>query len=406
MAQITRRHFSGLLLAGTQFPRLYGATSIDSAFRESVQRLKIPAAVAIATDSSRDIYSGAVGNRDSQSSVPVNGDSIFQIASMTKAITSVSALQLVEKGEVTLDEPVQKYLPKLANPQVLDGFSPSGDPILRPAKTAITLRHLLTHTSGISYPTWHANMNRYAQKANLGPTSIAPVVPLMFDPGTNWQYGYGIDWVGRLVETISGLTLQQYFRQHILDPLNMKDTDFGVPPTKFDRMVAVYNRTPDGKFTAAPRTQPAAPTDFNGGGGLSSTANDYAKFTRMLLRKGKGEGTAQILKPATVEMLFKNQIGNIRAGYMKTVQPTLTADVDTHPGGVDHWGLIGLYHGSGTKGIRSEGSTGWAGIYNTYFWVDPKKNIAGIVMMQYLPFFDDAAIGLLTDFERAVYART
>ena len=186
----------------------------------------------------------------------------------------------------------------------------------------------------------------------------------------------------------------------------MKDTDFGVAPAKFDRMVAVYNRTPDGKFTGGTRTQPAPPTDFNGGGGLSSTANDYVKFARMLLRKGKGEGNVQILKPATVEMLFKNQIGSIRAGAMKTMQPNVSADVDTHPGGTDHWGLIGLLQGSGTKGVRSENSTAWAGIYNTYFWVDPKKNIAGIVMMQYLPFFDPEAVGLLTDFERAVYSRT
>lgn len=405
MAKITRRHFSALVAASTQSPWLYGATSVDDTVRESAERRKIPAVVAMAVDANRTLHQVAFGNRDSQSSVPVNGDSLFQIASMTKPITSVAALQLVEQSKITLDEPVAKFLPKLSSPQVLDGFTASGDPILRPAKSAITLRHLLTHTSGISYPTWHANMNRYAQKSPPQ-GAIAPVVPLMFDPGTNWQYGYSIDWAGRLVETISGLTLQQYFRQHILDPLNMKDTEFGVPPAKFDRVVAGYNRAPDGKFSGGTRTQPAQPTDFNGGGGLSSSANDYVKFTRMLLRKGKGEGSVQILKPATVEMLFKNQIGSIRAGAMKTQQPNVSADVDTHPGGADHWGLIGLYHGSGTKGIRSEGSTSWAGIFNTFFWVDPKKNVAGVVMMQYLPFFDPEAVGLLTDFERAVYART
>lgn len=405
MAKITRRHFSALVAASTQSPWLYGATSVDDTVRESAERRKIPAVVAMAVDANRTLHQVAFGNRDSQSSVPVNGDSLFQIASMTKPITSVAALQLVEQSKITLDEPVAKFLPKLSSSQVLDGFTASGDPILRPAKSAITLRHLLTHTSGISYPTWHANMNRYAQKSPPQ-GAIAPVVPLMFDPGTNWQYGYSIDWAGRLVETISGLTLQQYFRQHILDPLNMKDTEFGVPPAKFDRLVASYNRTSDGKFNGGTRTQSAQPTDFNGGGGLSSSANDYVKFTRMLLRKGKGEGSVQILKPATVEMLFKNQIGSIRAGAMKTQQPNVSADVDTHPGGADHWGLIGLYHGSGTKGIRSEGSTSWAGIFNTFFWVDPKKNVAGVVMMQYLPFFDPEAVGLLTDFERAVYART
>jgi CubicO group peptidase (beta-lactamase class C family) len=249
-------------------------------------------------------------------------------------------------------------------------------------------------------------MARYTQRNSVAPTAIAPVVPLMFEPGTNWQYGYGIDWVGRLVEAISGLTLQQYFRRNILDPLGMTDTEFGVPAAKFERMVSVYNRTADGKFQGGQRGQqpPQAPTDFNGGGGLSSTANDYVKFTRMLLHKGKGEGSVQILKPATIEAIFKNQIGGIRAGYMKTTQANVTADVDTHPGGIDKWGLIGLLQGPGTKGIRPEGSTAWAGIYNTYFWVDPKKNIAGVIMMQYLPFFDPEAVGLLGDFERAVYA--
>jgi CubicO group peptidase (beta-lactamase class C family) len=350
------------------------------------------------------IYSGAFGKRDAGSNIAVTPDSIFQIASMTKPVTSVAALQLVEQGKVKLDEPVGTFLPKLAKPQLLEGFTASGDPILRPAKTAITLRHLLTHTSGISYPTWHANMNRYAEKYPAG-SAIAPVVPLMFEPGTNWQYGYGLDWVGRLVEAISGLTLQQYFRRNILDPLDMTDTEFGVPAAKFDRVVSLYRRSPDGKFQGGEHGQPPAPyTDFNGGGGLSTTTGDYMKFTRMLLNKGQAEGKVQILQAATIESLFKNQIGGIRAGFMKSQSANVSADVDTHPGGVDKWGLIGLLHGSGTKGIRSEGSTAWAGIYNTYFWIDPKKNVSGVIMMQYLPFFDPEAIGLLGDFERAVYA--
>ncbi|MEI9811298.1 MAG: serine hydrolase domain-containing protein [Acidobacteriota bacterium] len=404
MTNLTRRHFTGLVLAGTQARNLFAATSIGDTLQASMLRRGIPGVVAQAVDLNKVLYSGAFGNRDAASNVALNDDSIFQIASMTKPITSIAALQLVEQGKVSLDEPVSKHLPKLANAQVLEGFDASGNPTLRPAKKAITLRHLLTHTSGISYPTWHAKMMQWSQKNNLGPTAIAPVVPLMFDPGTSWQYGYGIDWTGRLVETLSGLTLQQYFRRNILDPLGMNDTDFGVAPAKFDRLVAIYNRQPDGKFQAGPRTQPPAPTDFNGGGGLSSTANDYVKFTRMLLRHGAGEGSVRILKASTVQDIFKNQIGSVVAGKMKTQQPNVTADVDTNPGHPDKWGLIGLLRGPGMPGLRSEGSTAWAGIYNTFFWVDPKKNIAGVVMMQYLPFYDPEAVGLLTDFERSVYA--
>lgn len=405
MANLTRRHFAGIVIAGSQARNLFGASvSVGDALQASMQHRGIPGVVAQAVDLNKVLYSGAFGKRDSASNIELTQDSIFQIASMTKPVTSVAALQLVEQGKVTLDEPIEKHLPKLANPQVLEGFDAAGNPRLRPAKKSITLRTLLTHTSGISYPTWHAKMTQWTQKNPTAPTAIAPVVPLMFDPGTSWQYGYGIDWTGRLVETVSGLTLQKYFRQNILDPLNMKDTEFGVAPANFERMVANYNRQPDGKFQAGPRTQPPPPTDFNGGGGLASTANDYVKFMRMILRKGAGEGNVRILKESTVQDIFKNQIGSVVAGKMKTQQPNVTADVDTNPGHADKWGLIGLLRGPGMPGLRSEGSTAWAGIYNTYFWVDPKKNVAGVVMMQYLPFYDPDAVGLLGDFERAVYA--
>ncbi|MEP6960689.1 MAG: serine hydrolase domain-containing protein [Acidobacteriota bacterium] len=403
----TRRQFAGLLLAGTQARNLLGAirtAPIDEGLRSGMAATRIPSAVAMVVNGDRVLYSGAFGNRDAASNTPVNADSIFQIASMTKPITSVAAMQLVEQGKITLDEPVSKYLPKLANMQVLEGFTSSGDPILRPAKTPITLRHLLTHTSGIAYPTWHEAMFKFSQKGGIAPTSVAPVVPLMFEPGASWQYGFGIDWTGRLVEALSGLTLQQYFRRNILDPLGMKDTDFGVAPDKFDRMVGRYQRTPDGKFEPQPRVQPPPVTDFNGGGGLSSTANDYAKFMQMILRFGLTGVSAEILKGRSVEAMMKNQIGGIRAGAMKSFQPNVSADVDTNPGSVDKWGLGFLLHGPGKTGERSEGSMAWAGIFNTYFWIDPNRGIAGVIMLQYLPFFDPTAIRLLNDFERATYA--
>lgn len=400
---LSRRKFSGLLLAATQAPRLFAKGGIDDALFFSMQRRRIPSVAAMAVDANRVLYSGAFGKRDEASGIAVTTDSIFQIASMTKPITSVAAMQLVEQGKLSLDAPVAKHLPQLANMQVLNGFTPAGDPILRPAKTPITLRHLLTHTSGISYPTWHEQMARYAQKQPVTP-AIAPVVPLMFEPGTSWQYGYNTDWTGRLVEAVSGQTLQQYFRVNILDPLGMQDTEFGVDPKKFDRMVNVYQRTPQGAFESRPRVQPAAPTDFNGGGGLSSTVNDYVKFTRMILRYGLTGVNTEILKARTVEMMMKNQIGGITAGKMRTFQPNVSSDVDTHPGGADKWGLGFLLQGPGTTGMRHEGNMAWAGIFNTYFWIDPQRAIAGVVMMQYLPFFDEQAVGLLGDFERAVYA--
>ncbi|MEO8100460.1 MAG: serine hydrolase domain-containing protein [Acidobacteriota bacterium] len=404
----TRRQFAGLLLAGTQARSLFGATfrskTVDDVLRNGMATRRIPAVAAMVVDGTRTLYTGAFGNRDAASKIPVNADSLFQIASMTKPITSVAAMQLVEQGRVGLDAPVSKFLPQLAEMQVLHGFTATGDPILRPAQNTITLRHLLSHTSGISYPTWHEGMFKYSQKAGVAPTSIAPVVPLMFEPGASWQYGYSVDWAGRLVEAISGLTLQQYFRKNILDPLGMNDTDFGVAPAKFDRLVDRYQRNPDGSFTAAPRVQPPPPTDFNGGGGLSSTANDYAKFMQMILRYGLTGVNTQVLQARSVEAMMKNQIGGLHAGVLKSFQPNVSSDVDTNPGGVDKWGLGFLLRGPSTLGGRAEGSMAWAGIYNTYFWIDPRRGIGGVIMMQYLPFYDSAAVGLLGEFERSVYA--
>ena len=399
---LTRRQFSGLLLAGSQAPNLFGAT-IDDTVRASMKQRGIPFAVAMAVDVDRVLFSGGYGKRDAASDVAVNADSIFQIASMTKPIAAVAAMQLVEQGKASLDAPVSKVLPKLANMQVLEGFTAAGDPILRPAKTPLTLRHLLTHTSGFAYSNWHDKMFLYAKKAPA-PAPIAPIVPLMFEPGTSWQYGYSTDWTGRFVEAVSGLTLQQYFRVNILDPLGMKDTEFGLPPAKFDRLVGRYTRTPEGTFQEVPRVQPPVQNDFNGGGGLLSSANDYVKFMRMILRYGLTGVNTEILKARTVKMMMQNQIGDLRAGVLKSYEPNISSDVDTHPGGVDKWGLGFLLHGPGTTGMRSEGSMAWAGIYNTYFWIDPNRGIAGVIMMQYLPFFDKDAIGLLGDFERSVYA--
>ena len=168
---------------------------------------------------------------------------------------------------------------------------------------------------------------------------IAPVVPLMFDPGTNWQYGYSTDWVGRFVESVSGMNLQQYLRKNVLDPLGMKDTEFGIPADKFERSVDVYGRDAQGKLTARPRVQPAQPTDFNAGGGLSSSAADYAKFMQMILRHGLTGVNTEILKARTIAEMTRNQIGSLRAGFHKSYQPATSSDVDTNPGSIDKWGL-------------------------------------------------------------------
>jgi len=405
MTLISRREFGGAALLAAQASRLFGKSpGIDQTLSEGIVARKIPMVTAMVASANKILYTGAFGKRDSASGMAVQPDSIFQIASMTKAITSVAAMQLVERGKVSLDEPAFRHLPQLANLNVLEGFDGAGKPVLRPATKPVTLRHLLTHTSGFAYPTWHEAMFKYSQQVPVPPGAVAPPMPLAFEPGTRWQYGYSTDWVGKLVEAVSGLTLDQYFDRNILKPLGMNDTAFSVPSDKFERLVSRSQRQASGMLQEVPRTLPAAPREFNGGGGLYSTAPDYIKFTQMILRYGQGGVRDEILKAKSVEMMSMNQIGGLSAGKLKTFAPNVSSDVDVHPGAIDKWGLGFLINETAYPGGRTAGSLAWAGVYNTFYWIDPARGISGVIMMQFLPFVDKEAVGLLGDFERAVYA--
>ena len=378
-----------------------GVAKVDETLRSGIAQRKIPVAVGMAATGNKTLYSGAFGTRDS-SGVPASTDSIFAIASMTKAITTVAALQLVEQDKVQLDEPVSKYLPQLAHLEVLDGFDASGKPILRPAKIAVTLKHLLTHTSGFCYDQWDKDMFRYTSAA--GPTPAGKAPPLMFEPGTRWQYGTGVDWAGRLVEAVSGMNLEEYFQAKILQPLEMHDTSYILPAAKFDRLVSLYQRQTDGTLKENPRKQPEPPKQFNGGGGLYSTVGDYTQFMQMILGKGRGTNKAQILNAKTIGWMEINQIGDSTAGKMKSYRPVTSSDVDIQPGFTEKWGLGFLINTTAYQGGRSAGSLAWAGLFNTFYWIDPKRSMCAVLMMQFLPFVDKEAVGLLGDFERAVYS--
>jgi methyl acetate hydrolase len=408
MSTISRREFSQLAVALAASARtLRAGTSIDDTLRTGIQRRNIPCVTATVATADKITYQGAFGTRDAASGVKVTPDSIFAIASMTKAVTSAAAMQLVEQGKITLDEPASKFLPDLAKLEVIDGFDPiTGKPKMHTVRTPITLKHLLTHTSGLAYPQWSEVMMQYTKATgkSFRPTTVAPMAPLIFEPGTRWHYGFSADWAGKLVEKISGLTLEQYFQRNILQPLGMKDTSFILPPAKFDRLVSKYDRQPNGMLKEEPRTPPPAPADYNGGGGLYSTAGDYVKFMQMILRRGRSADGKQILQPKTVDMMSANQIGNGGAGRLKTQMPDLSSDVDVHPGAIDKWGLGFLINTVPYSGGRSAGSLAWAGIWNTFYWIDPKRQICAAIMMQFLPFVDKQAVGMLGDFEHSVYA--
>jgi methyl acetate hydrolase len=391
---------------------MVSSATIDATLREAAGAGTVPGIVAMAATRSGPIYEGAFGVRrlgapTNPSGPAMSLDTVFRIASMTKAITSVAAMQLVEQGKLSLDGPVPAIDPALAAPQVLIGFDAQGAPILRPAKRPITLKHLLTHTAGFSYPMWNGNVGRY-QEASGTPSMAtgrhaALRMPLVFDPGDRWEYGINIDWVGRLVEEASGQKLDAYCREHIFAPLGMKDTDFIPSPEQRERQAPVHQRLADGSLEPQELEPLPSPEFWAGGGGLYSTASDYLVFLQMLLHQGRYNGL-EIIKPETVALMGENHIGGLPAGVMRTAMPDRTNDVDFFPGQTVRWGLgYMLTLDPGPHG-RNAGSLTWAGIFNTYYWLDPLKGVAGLIMTQILPFADPATLAVYGAFERGVYA--
>ncbi len=380
---------------------------IDQVLRQKSDAKEIPGVVAMAANSKEVIYQGAFGKRDLSKDDAMTLDSVFWIASMTKAITAAAAMQLVEQGKLSLDGPIDKVLPDLASPQVLEGFDASGEPKLRPAKNPITLRHLMTHTAGFCYDMWNGDMVKYLEKTGTpGITSCkndALKTPLMTDPGTRWEYGINIDYVGKAVEAISGKRLDAYLRDHLFTPLGMTDTAFKIGESQRKRLVAMHGRGPDGSLAPMPFELEQDPEFHMGGGGLYGTAGDYIKFTQMILNKGKGNGN-QVLKPESVAMMGENHIGELTMTRMTSAVAFATNDVDLYPDIVKKWGLSFMITTAKTPEGRSSGSLAWAGLANTYFWIDPARDVSGVILMQVLPFVDQKCVEAYAGFERGVYA--
>ena len=380
---------------------------IDQILRQKSEAKEIPGVVAMAATGNEVIYQGAFGKRDLSKDDPMTADSVFWIASMTKAITTAAGMQLVEQGKLALDEPIGKLLPDLASPQVLEGFDARGEPKLRAAKSPITLRQLMTHTAGFVYDMWNGDMAAYLAKTGTpGITTCqnaALKTPIASDPGTRWEYGTNIDFVGKAIEAVSGKRLDAYLHDHMLAPLGMTDTAFKIGEAQRKRLVGMHMRGEDGALAAIPFELEQNPEFHMGGGGLYGTAADYIKFTQMILNKGRGNGN-QLLKPETVALMGQNHIGDLTIGKMPTMAPMYTNDVDLYPDIVKKWGLSFLITTAKTAEGRSPGSLAWAGLANTYFWIDPARNVAGVILMQLLPFVDAKALEAFAGFERGVYA--
>jgi len=380
--------------------------TVDRMFREAVDSKAMPGIVALAATDKGTVYEGAFGTREIGKATPMTLDTVVWIASMTKAITATAAMQLVERGKLSLDRPAAEVVPELNRAQVLDGFDGAGKPRLRAPKRPMTLKNLLTHTAGYAYEIWRPEIAQYQQVTDTPGittcTNAALTTPLLFDPGDRWEYGINIDWAGKMVEAVSGQKLDRYFQDHILGPLGMTDTGFKLGASQRARLSAVHQRDDKGALAPIEFGLPEEPEFLMGGGGLYGTAADYMAFAQMIMRGGTHNG-AQVLRRETVDLMAQNHIGALEITPLKTAAPPLSHDVVLFPGMSKKWGLSFLINTQAAPTGRSAGSLAWAGLANTYFWIDRTKQVCGVFLSQLLPFYDHTAIDLLGRFETEVY---
>jgi methyl acetate hydrolase len=380
--------------------------SIDKLFTQATESKAMPGIVAVAATGKGIVYEGAFGKRELGKDAPMTVDSVVWIASMTKAITGTAAMQLVERGKLSLDRPAGEVVTALSSAKVLEGFDAAGQPRLRAPRRPITLRHLMTHTAGFAYEIWRPEIAQYQSATNTpGITTCANAAlttPLLFDPGDRWEYGINIDWVGKMVEAVSGQKLDRYFEDNIFGPLGMKDTSFKISPSQRARLASVHQRDEKGALAPIEFALPENPEFLMGGGGLYGTARDYLTFTQMIVQGGT-LGGAQVLRRETVDLMAQNQIAPLDIPYIKTAAPGLSNDVDLFPGMRKGWGLSFLINTQDAPTGRSAGSLAWAGLANTYFWIDRTKRVSGVFLSQLLPFYDKTTIDLFGKFETEVY---
>ena len=367
--------------------------SIIQSLQRAVEAGAVPGVVAAAATGDGVIFEGAAGALDL--------DSVVWIASMTKALTAAAAMQLVEQGKLSLDTLAGDVVPDLARKQVLEGFGPDGQPRLRPPQRPITLRHLMTHTSGLGYDTWDAEVMKYRQATGVPAVgscrNAALTTPLLAEPGARWEYGISMDWVGKMVEAASGQRLDRYMSEKLFRPLGMDDTGFAIGPVQRLRKARMHTRAGGGGFTAIEHEIPQTPEFHMGGGGLYSTAGDYLKFTRMILNGGAG-----VLKPETIALMSRNAMGDVSCRPLKSQLPSLSTDLDFVDG--MKWGLSFMINPAAFPGRRSAGSLAWGGLANSYYWIDPVRKVTGVWATQLLPFYDARAVAAFEEFERSVYA--
>ena len=334
------------------------APSFDEAMSLALEAGEMAGVVAVAGTVEEILYQRAFGWRESSAATPMTMDTVFMTASMTKTVTSVAAMQLVEQGRLSLDEPLERLVPDFANPMVLEGFDERGAPRLRAASKPITLRGLLTHTSGYGHDIWSPDLRRYQEATGTPPlssqTNASLRVPLLFDPGERWEYSIGLEWAGKVIEAATGQTLGDYLRDNVTGPLGMRDTFFGIVPAHSGRVATVHQRDPDGSLRRIDMT--STPGEYEaGGGGLYGAAGDYLALFRMLLNDGR-HGDQQILQRETVASMSRNNIGEVQVTTMKSCVPDVSNDFELFPQMSKKWGLCAMLTPEAGPNGRSAGS--------------------------------------------------
>lgn len=380
--------------------------TLDAHLRSTVENGELPGVTAMVTTSEGTVYQSGLGESKRGSGLGMTPDSVMMLASMTKPITGLAAMILVERGDLTLDAPARDVLPEVDDLVVLEGWDDNGDPIVRAPKNTVTLRHFLTHTSGLSYEFWNADIGRYQERKGIpgiiSGEDAALFTPMTAEPGEKFEYGISMDWAGKMIEAVSGQKLGVFMRENIFEPLGMSSTAFKITPDMESRRAWLHTRGEDGILEPYDFVKPQAPEFEEGGGGLYSTCRDYTRFTRMMLNKGEVDGV-RIVSPETVALMSRNAIGDLSVGPLKTVMPDLSNDCEFFAGHRKTWGLSFMINEEKAPTGRTAGSLSWAGLSNVYFWIDPKKDIAGTFMTQMLPFADEISVEAFLDFETKVY---
>lgn len=368
---------------------------------------RVPGVVAMITDRERNIYEGAAGMRRIDGDEPMTTDDAFALFSTTKAITATAALQLVEEGLLDLDAPAREYAPDIGHLQVIEGFDTNGEPRLRAPKREVTTKHLLTHTGGFGYDFFNKTYAKLA-KENGQPSVItaskaALMTPLLFDPGEKWEYGSNLDWVGQVVEGITGQRLGHVLQTRIFDPLGMRNMTFTLNDGLRSRLANMHKRNADGSLVPMEFELTSAPEVHMGGHGLYGTVGDYMRFIRMWLNDGRSEHS-QVLKPETVRMAERNHLGPLKVTMLPGIIPALSNDAEFFPGQSKSWSLAFMVNDEDAPTGRPAGALGWAGLGNLYYWIDRKNGIGGFWATQILPFGDQVSLAGSLNLETALYA--